>query len=74
MQQIHLQGLGKRPAIPAGECKPGMFRLYNYGATGEIIDVEPLKGGKSVRLTTRENGKLYTTVKRKDTLIAVVPT
>ena len=51
-----------------------MIRLYNYGATGEIVSVEPLKGGKSVRLTTRENGKLYATVKRKDTLIAVVPT
>ena len=74
MEQIHLQGIGKRPAIPVGECKPGMIRLYNYGTTGEIVNVESLKGGKSVRLTTRENGKLYTTVKRKDTLIAVVPT
>lgn len=69
---VHLQGIGSHPAIYAKNCKPGMVRVYNYGATAEILSVEPVKGGKSVKITAKEsNGKIYETVKRNTTLIAI---
>lgn len=69
---VHLQGIGNHPAIYAKDCKTGMVRVYNYGATAEILSVEPMKGGKSVKITTKEaSGKIYETVKRSATLIAI---
>lgn len=68
----HLQGVGLWPAVPARDLRPGQRRVYNFGIRAEIVGVEPLKSGKSVRLTTREsNGKLYTKTVRAETLIAV---
>lgn len=69
--EIHLQQIGKHYAIPAKDLKPGQTRVYSFVCTGKIVSVEPLKSGKSLRLTTRENGKLYTSTVRTSTLIAV---
>lgn len=69
---VHLQGIGSRSAIYASDCKPGMKRLYNYGYAYEIVAVEPLKSGKSVKITVQaDNGKLYHKTMRNETLVAI---
>lgn len=72
MDMIHLQGIGKQQAIPANQLKVGMKRLYNFGYTGLITNIEPCKSGLSLKLTTQgSDGKLYTKTIRNDTLIAI---
>lgn len=69
---VHLQGIGRRPAIYAADCKPGMKRIYNYGYECEIVYVEPAKSGKSVKITVRaDDGKPYQKTMRNETLIAI---
>lgn len=66
---IHLQGIGEHFAIPAKDLKAGMTRVYNYGSTSKVISVE-IKG-KSVYETVEDNGKLYTSRRGMNTLLAV---
>lgn len=69
---IHLQGIGERPAIYVADCKPGMKRLYNYGYVYEIVSVEPMKSGKSVKIILLgDDGKLYRKTMRSNTLVAI---
>ncbi len=50
---VHLQGMGDYPGIPAGELKPGMVMVWNYGGlertTGEI---QLSKTGKTLTVET----------------------
>jgi len=38
MQLIHLQSIGKTPAIPAGELKTGMTTVWNFGSESKIVE------------------------------------
>lgn len=72
MKTIHLQGIGRKPAIECGNLKPGDRILYNYGATGEVLAVEPFGRG-SVKITTREqSGNVHTRTRRAGTLCGIV--
>lgn len=71
MEKVHLQGIGKRDAVPAAELKEGMIRIYNFGYTGIVKKVIEHHGGKSMIITTEERGKEYTKTIRKTTLIPV---
>lgn len=39
MQTIHLQGIGKHPAIEAQELKVGDVTVWNYGGMNKITGV-----------------------------------
>jgi hypothetical protein len=76
---VHLQGVGRHPAMKASEVKPGHQRVYNFGHTAEVTGVE-VQGGKhdfnrsggTVRITTRhQDGQERTTRHKADTLIPV---
>jgi hypothetical protein len=58
MATIHLQGIGKVPAIPAGEAKPGMTMTYNFGTQHTILSVTPISP-KFVQIEVEGNGKVY---------------
>ena len=44
----HLQGIGKQISIPAGDLKPGMTLIWNYGVTEEVVNVTLSKSGKTL--------------------------
>lgn len=67
-QYIHLQGVGKWTAIAYGDVKVGTIIVYNGGVKSTVIAVSE-KSAASVVVTTIENGKEYTSIKRKSTLI-----
>ena len=74
MANIKLQGIySPQKAIPAGELKPGMVTVWNFGFTETIKKVEPTKSGKSVKclIVSDETGNEQTRTMRVDRLVAV---
>ena len=70
---IELQGIyNKQKAIPAGELKPGMVTVWNYGYKEVIKSVERTKSGKSVKcVIICESGKELNRTMRIDRLVAI---
>lgn len=68
---IHLQGMGDRPAITAGEVAVGMVQMFNYGYTHVITGVNKLND-RWVELTYHIDGKEWKKKRRTTTKIAVV--
>lgn len=73
-QTIHLQSIGKVPAIPVSELKAGDTVMWNFGSTSEVLAITPVSP-KFVELTTRSgyNGEVYTRRKSIKTLICRLP-
>lgn len=74
MPSIKLQGIhSPQKAIPAGDLKPGMVTVWNFGFTETIKKVETTKSGKSVKcvIVSDETGTEYTRTMRVDRLVAV---
>lgn len=69
---VHLQGIGKHPAIPASGLQVGDKRVYNYGHTAEIVSVTLRPKGRWVDIETVENGVTYQQSHKYDTLIPVI--
>lgn len=71
--QIHLQGIGKVQAIPAKELKIGTVMMWNYGYTSEVLEITPLKSGKTIRVKMLEHSdnKEYMRDFRIDSLVAI---
>lgn len=57
--KIHLQGIGKREAIPAAAMVAGDVMLCNYGATQKVVAVEHHKSGKTVFVDIESDGILF---------------
>lgn len=70
--KTHLQGLGKVPAIKAGELKEGDIIVCNYGYTQTVTRIIK-ETAKSIFVEIRsdESGKLYETRYLKSRLIAI---
>lgn len=69
---IHLQGIGKVKAKPAGNFKVGEKALWNYGYTSTIKNIQPVgKTGNFHNWTTQEDksGGIYQRRVRKDRLV-----
>lgn len=73
METLHLQGIGKTPAIKAKELKPGMITVWNFGYKEKIVGIAPTKSGKSIKCTivSIESGKEFIRTLRVDTLVAI---
>lgn len=74
MASIKLQGIHTpQKAIPAGDLKPGMVTVWNFGFTETIKKVETTKSGKSVKclIISDETGTEHTRTMRVDRLVAV---
>lgn len=74
MASIKLQGIhSPQKAIPAGDLKPGMVTVWNFGFTETIKKVETTKSGKSVKclIVSDETGNEHTRTMRVDRLVAV---
>lgn len=74
MGSIKLQGIhSPQKAIPAGDLKPGMVTVWNFGFTETIKKVETTKSGKSVKclIVSDETGNEHTRKMRVDRLVAV---
>lgn len=73
MEMLHLQGIGKMPAIKAKALKTGMITVWNFGYKEKIVDITPTKSGKSIKCTivSMESGKEFTRTIRIDRLVAV---
>lgn len=77
MPSIKLQGIhSPQKAIPAGDLKPGMVTIWNFGFTETIKKVETTKSGKSVKclIVSDETGNEHTRTMRVDRLVAVKET
>lgn len=74
MASIKLQGIhSPQKSIPAGDLKPGMVTVWNFGFTETIKKVEHTKSGKSVKciIVSDETGNEHTRTMRVDRLVAV---
>jgi hypothetical protein len=68
---IHLQGIGRYPAVPAGDLKVGDIIVYNQGGT-TIVRSKRKVSAKTIEVVERtDKGKLYTRQYRVDRLVAV---
>lgn len=72
---IHLQGIGRYPAIPAGELKVGDIIVYNNGGT-TIVRAKRKVTAKTIEVIVEsqertDKGVLYTRQYRVDRLVAV---
>lgn len=77
MANVKLQGIyTPQKAIPAGDLKPGMVTIWNFGFTETIKKVETTKSGKSVKclIVSDETGNEHTRTMRVDRLVAVKET
>ena len=77
MAQVKLQGIyTPQKAIPAGDLKPGMVTIWNFGFTETIKKIETTKSGKSVKclIVSDETGNEHTRTMRVDRLVAVKET
>lgn len=77
MANVKLQGIySPQKAIPAGDLKPGMVTIWNFGFTETIKKVETTKSGKSVKclIVSDETGNEHTRTMRVDRLVAVKET
>lgn len=71
MPSIKLQGIhSPQKAITAGDLKPGMVTVWNFGFTETIKKVETTKSVKCV-IVSDETGTEYTRTMRVDRLVAV---
>ena len=73
MKKVHLQWVGDVPAIEAKDLKPGMTTVWNGGFTEEVLEVEPSKSGKTLRVKIKSNSSDYvgTRTMKADRLVAV---
>lgn len=74
MESVKLQGLYERKkAITAGELKPGMVTIWNWGLTETIKSVELTKSRKSIKcvIISNETQKEYIRTMRVNRLVAV---
>jgi len=72
---IHLQGIGRYPAIPAGDLKVGDVIVYNYGGTS-IVRVKKQVSPKTISVAVEsqgrsDKGQVYIRQYRVDRLVAV---
>lgn len=72
MEIIHLQGIGKQPAVKASELKVGDTLMWNFGYTSTIIEIVK-ETAKSITIKTK-NKDNYIGTRRllKNTLVAKV--
>lgn len=72
---IHLQGIGRYPAVPAGDLKVGDIIVYNQGGT-TIVRSKRKVSAKTIEVVVEsqgrtDKGKHYTRQYRVDRLVAV---
>ena len=70
---VKLQGMyGEQKAIRAGELKPGMVTVWNFGYKEVIKSIETTKSGKSVKCAIIcESGEELVRTMRVDRLVAI---
>lgn len=67
--RLHLQGVGKVLAKPAGDLHRGDTLMWNYGTTSTVVSVRPV-GAKSVEVVEEYGtGHRYTRTFRRDRLV-----
>lgn len=75
LHSIHLQGIGRHHAIPAGKLKVGDIIVYNYGYTSVVREKKKITD-KTIEVVVEshgdiDKGKRYTVRYRTDRLVAV---
>jgi hypothetical protein len=73
---IHLQGIGRVPAITAELLKAGDVIVYNYGHTAKVLSTRPvsaryIEAYVESQISTGGSGKVYVVKLKKDRLVAV---
>lgn len=73
MTTIHLQGIGERKAIEAGELTEGAIIVWNYGWKSEVVGITASKTGKTLTVSLRslQDGVVRSRRMRVSTLVAV---
>jgi hypothetical protein len=68
---MRLQGIGLVKGTPAGEVKPGMRLMWNYGSTYDVVSVEQI-APQTVLIHERstESGEIYARKCRIGRLVA----
>jgi hypothetical protein len=69
---MHLQGIGKVLAVPLADIRAGDTLMWNYGATSQVVSVEPVTAATYVLTERAPDGKTWTRRKRGTTLVCRV--
>ena len=74
-KSIHLQGIGRHPAKPAGELQVGDRTVWNTGSVYRVESATLNPSGKTLETTLRDeaSGKLYPRRFAVGRLVAVLP-
>ncbi len=66
---LHLQGIGKVPAKPAGDLRSGDTLVWNYGKTSRVVSVKPV-GKQSIEVVEEyDGGKRFARLFRRTRLV-----
>lgn len=73
---IHLQGLGRHLAKPAGELSIGDRTVWNYGYVYVVESIVPSASGKTLDAVLRaeDGGQTYPRRFAIDRMVAIIPT
>ena len=73
MNEIQLQGIGKRPAISTNALHIGDTIVWNFGYKSEVVGIHHTKSGKQINFDLRslEDGVIRTRRMGCDRLVAV---
>ncbi len=73
MEEIQLQGIGKRPAISTNALHIGDTIVWNFGYKSEVVGIHPTKSGKQINfdLKSLQNGEINVRRMGGERLVAV---
>jgi hypothetical protein len=50
---VLLQGIGRVPAVPAEDLRPGNVVMFNYGKTAQVLSIQPHQNLKYLSIQLR---------------------
>jgi len=73
MATVHLQGVGKVPAIPVSQLKRGDKVMFNHGIVNTVKSIKKITKSSYEISWITSKGKTITVKKRGTTLMARMP-
>jgi hypothetical protein len=72
---VHLQGVGRQPAKPAGELVVGDRTMWNTGSIYVVESITPKASGRTLdtMLRDEQSGKVYPRRFVASRMVAIVP-
>lgn len=73
MATMHLQYVGRVPAVPLRDVRAGDRLMWNGGSVSHVVSVTPVTERTAELVELDDKGREYTRRKRLDTLVCLMP-